>query len=194
MKRTIFITVATCALLLGPLPASAADLDALARDLERALGRGSVEVRRDGRTTARSAARRTITTDRVTTTALVDAMNRQRAAYGLGPLRPNGKLSLAANDRVADMFDQHYFDHVSPQGTSPFVWVTRRGYPYRSVGENLAVGYTTADRIVTGWMNSPPHRQNILGRAFNEIGIAVAPGAPLRGYGGPTVVAIYASR
>ena len=125
---------------------------------------------------------------------LVDAMNRRRAMYGLPPLRLNAALSLAARDRVADMFDQRYFAHVAPDGTQPFVWVTRRGYPYRMVGENLAVGYPTADRVVGGWMQSPGHRENILKRGFDEIGIAVSPGAPVRGYGGPTVVAIYASR
>ena len=125
---------------------------------------------------------------------LVDEMNRERAAHGLGPLRLNDDLTLAAQDRIADMFDQRYFAHVAPDGTQPFTWVSRRGYRYRAVGENLAVGYPTAARVVRGWMESPGHRANILQRNFEEIGIAVANGAPVRGYGGPTIVAIYASR
>lgn len=169
--------------------ALAADLDALARDLERVLGRGSVTVQRRA-----SGAPTRSDREAVSARALVDAMNRQRAAYGLGPLRLNESLSLAATDRVADMFEQRYFAHVAPDGTQPFVWIHRRGYHYRTAGENLAVGYTTADRVVGGWMRSPGHRANILGRSFEEIGIAVANGAPLRGYGGPTVVALYASR
>ncbi|HEX6178213.1 MAG TPA: CAP domain-containing protein [Thermoanaerobaculia bacterium] len=179
-------------LALASTTAIAGDLDALARDLERVLGPGSVTVQRRTTTTASAPARRTRAA--VSAQALVDAMNRQRAAYGLGPLRLNDSLSLAATDRVADMFEQRYFDHVAPDGTQPFVWMQRRGYDYRTAGENLAVGYTTADRVVSGWMNSPGHRANILGRSFDEIGIAVANGAPLRGYGGPTVVALYASR
>ena len=79
---------------------------------------------------------------------------------------------------------------MAPDGTQPWVWVSRRGYRYRTVGENLAVGYGTADRVVRGWMNSPGHRANILQHGFDEVGIAIADGAPLRGYAGPTVVAI----
>ena len=185
MNKRLSAAVVAAALVFSSASASGADLGALARDLERVLGRGSVEVR--GRQTPRR-------TDVVTDVALVDAMNRQRAAHGLEPLRLNTRLSLAANDRVEHMFEQRYFDHVAPDGTQPFIWISRRGYDYRMAGENLAVGYTTADRVVSGWIRSPGHRANLLGRGFEEIGVAVAPGAPLRGFGGPTIVALYASR
>jgi uncharacterized protein YkwD len=163
----------------------ASDLDRLAQDLERVLGKGRVEVRTESephRVSSRSV------------TEVVEAMNRERSARGLGPLRFSESLSLAAQDRIADMFDQNYFAHVAPDGTQPFVWISRRGYSYRMAGENLAVGYGTAFSVVDGWMHSPGHRANILKREFEEVGIAIAEGAPLRGYAGPTVVAIYASR
>lgn len=168
-------------------------LEQLAGDLELALGRGSVEVQRNGTNAGRPAA----SSPRISTLevqAFVDATNRERAAHGLAPLHLNRTLSLAAQDRVADMFDKHYFDHVSPDGVQPFVWAERRGYRYRAIGENLAVGLRDAERVVDGWMNSPGHRKNILGRSFTEIGLAVAPGSPTRPYAGPTVVALYASR
>lgn len=168
--------------MLAATTAIASDMHRLAADLERALGKGKVEVRGASARTASP------------TAAIVDAMNRERAGYGLPPLRLNQKLSLAAQDRITDMFDQRYFAHVAPDGTQPFVWLARHGYSYRTAGENLAVGYGTAGRVVGGWMGSPGHRANILGSGFDEVGIAVAPGAPLRGYAGPTIVAIYASR
>jgi uncharacterized protein YkwD len=121
---------------------------------------------------------------------LVAAMNRERAARGLGPLRLNPTLSDAASDRIGDMFAKRYFDHVSPDGVQPFVWATRRGYRYRLIGENLAVGFRGTS-VVDGWMRSPGHRENILQRGFDEVGIAIADGAPQRGYKGPTVVAMY---
>ena len=124
---------------------------------------------------------------------LVEAMNRQRAAHGLGPLRLNAKLSQAAGDRIGDMFAKRYFAHVSPDGIDPFDWVLQRGYRYRLIGENLAVGYRGA-AVVDGWMRSPGHRENILQRGFDEVGIAIADGSPRRGYRGPTVVAIYGRR
>ena len=36
----------------------------------------------------------------------------------------------------------------------------------------------TPAQTVRGWMNSPPHRRNMLDRGFREIGIGVALGAP----------------
>ena len=126
--------------------------------------------------------------------ALVEAMNRERAAAGLAPLRLNAKLSAAADDRMRDMFAKHYFDHVSPDGLDPFSWVDRRGYDYKEVGENLAVGYKTATSVVTGWMHSEHHRENVLGRDFEEIGIAIADGSPTRSFSAPTVVALYGKR
>jgi uncharacterized protein YkwD len=125
---------------------------------------------------------------------IVAAMNRERAAYGLRPLRLNPRLSRAAEDRVDDMLAKRYFAHVSPDGVQPFTWVRQRGYRYRVIGENLALGYPSAQRIVGGWMRSPGHRENILGRSFNEVGIAVANQSPRRGYRGPLVVAMYGAR
>jgi uncharacterized protein YkwD len=119
-------------------------------------------------------------------------MNRERVARGLVPLRLNQSLSLAAHDRIGDMFAKNYFAHVSPDGIQPFVWARQRGYRYRIIGENLAVGYRGA-AVVDGWMRSPGHRENILQEAFDEVGIAIADGSPRSGYRGPTVVALYAA-
>ena len=126
--------------------------------------------------------------------ALVVAMNRERAAAGLGPLRLNAALSAAAEDRMHDMFAKHYFEHVSPDGIDPFTWAEKRGYDYRQIGENLAVGYPRASDVVDGWMHSDGHRANILGRDFDEVGIAVADGSPRRSFHGPTVVALYGTK
>lgn len=123
--------------------------------------------------------------------ALVEAMNRERVAAGLAPLRLNAALSAAADDRMHDMFTKHYFEHISPDGIDPFTWAERRGYNYREIGENLAVGYRRASDVVDGWMHSEGHRENVLGRDYEEIGIAVAEGAPRRPFAGPTVVALY---
>ncbi len=123
--------------------------------------------------------------------AVVEAMNLERAQYGLRPLRINARLSAAAVDRLNDMFRQRYFNHVSPTGREPWAWVERRGYRYREIGENLAVGYRSADAVVGGWMHSPGHRANVLGGGYDEVGVAIAPGSPEGGYRGPTVVALY---
>ena len=123
---------------------------------------------------------------------IVAEMNRERSAHGLAPLRLNERLNLAATDRIKDMFAKRYFDHVAPDGLDPFSWVEQRGYDYRSIGENIAIGYQTAATIVEGWMTSPGHRQNILEKKYEEVGIAIAAGSPTPQERGPVVVSFYA--
>lgn len=124
--------------------------------------------------------------------AVLNAMNQERESRGLGPLRLDSRLNAAAADRINDMFDKGYFDHVSPDGTQPFVWVKYRKYSYATVGENLAEGYRNAGGVVNGWMNSPGHRANLLGRSFEDAGIAIVRGSPSGRTNGYTVVALYA--
>ena len=128
----------------------------------------------------------------ISAVAILDEMNAHRRRHGLGPLSLNGKLNLAASDRVHDMFEQGYFDHVSPDGTQPFVWARHRGYRYATIGENLAEGQRSAREVVNGWMNSPGHRANILGSSFEDCGLAIAPGSPTGRTRGYTFVALYA--
>ena len=165
------------------------DMESLAADLARVLGGNRVEV--GGRTVASPSPS---PSSSPIEDAVIAQMNRERAAHGLQPLRVNARLALAAEDRIHDLFAKRYFDHVSPDGMQPFVWAQRRGYDYSVIGENLAAGYPTATRVVDGWMHSPGHRANILGRDFDDVGVAVANGSPVGGYGGPTYVALYGSR
>lgn len=165
------------------------DLEKLAAELEARLGRGSVAVERTPVDPTPTAASRSSYAE-----AIVAAMNRERAKHGLVPLTLEPRLSLAAQDRVDDMLSKHYFDHVSPDGIDPFVWVRKRGYHYDRIGENLALGYRSSQSVVSGWMNSPGHRENVLKSGFDEVGIAFSDTSPMRGYGAPLVVALYGSR
>src|SRR5438552_14323421 len=84
------------------------DMDAMAADLQRVLGPGHVEI--SGVAPIDPADVRPASTFEK---AVVDDMNRERAARGLEPLRINPRLSQAAGDRATDMFSKHYFQHVS---------------------------------------------------------------------------------
>ena len=194
MKIKSLTALTVAAALVAPLSlfaetrgAGRTDIERMAADLSRVLGSDRVEV--SGR-----ASRASLPASASLEGAVIAAMNRERAARGLGPLRVNDRLALAAQDRIGDLFAKHYFNHVSPDGMQPFVWAQRRGYDYSIIGENLAAGYRGATAVVDGWMHSPGHRANILGRNFDEVGVAVANGSPVAGYGGPTVVALYGAQ
>ena len=111
-------------------------------------------------------------------------VNRQRTSRGLSRLRSNSRLDRAARGHSRAMVQQRFFAHDSPGGASVMTRVKRRGYHSGGglmVGENIAWGsgsYATPAEIVDGWMHSAGHRANILHRAFREIGVGVALGAP----------------
>ena len=123
--------------------------------------------------------------------AILDAMNDYRERQRLPPLRFDRRLNAAAQDRIRDMFEQGYFDHIAPDGASPFTAIRRRGYRYFSAAENLATGPCSPRAVVDGWMRSSGHRANILGN-FEHTGIAIVSGSPTRRSRGCTVVALFA--
>lgn len=98
-------------------------------------------------------------------------VNEQRAANGLSPLTLNQDLSAAARAKSQDMHDNHYFSHTSPTYGSPFDMLTSFGISYRAAGENIAMGYSTPEAVMDGWMNSPGHRANILNASYTQIGV-----------------------
>ena len=104
---------------------------------------------------------------------LVDAHNRVRAARHLAPLTVNGSLGAAARVHARDMARRRWMSHRGGDLSSPFQRIVAQGYAFRRAGENVAAGYSTVDGVMNGWMRSPGHRRNILGR-FSEIGAACA--------------------
>ena len=112
-------------------------------------------------------------------------INEQRAAYGVGPVQPNADLRDAALSHSNEMVSEGYFEHTSPAGVTFVERIQATGYTRRVrswvVGENLVWGtgpLSTPQSLVTSWMNSPPHRENLLRARFNEIGIAAVVGTP----------------
>lgn len=119
-------------------------------------------------------------------------VNESRAKAGLPVLSLNATLTQAATAKADDMLKGDYFSHTSPTGKSPWYWIKRSGYRYRSAGENLALNYYSAEEQHTAWMNSETHRANILSPKFEEIGIAMAEGK-INGTTSLVVVQVFAS-
>ncbi len=102
---------------------------------------------------------------------VVTLVNQERAKNGLSALTLNDKLGKMARAKSQDMHDNNYFSHTSPTYGSPFDMMKTFGISYRTAGENIAMGYATPESVVTGWMNSPGHRANILNKNFTQIGV-----------------------
>jgi uncharacterized protein YkwD len=107
---------------------------------------------------------------------LTSLTNEERKAYDAPPLQENELLTKAAELKAADMAAKGYFAHTSPEGHSPWYWLSLVGYKYASAGENLAVNFYDSDDVSDAWMKSPTHKANIIKKEYTEIGIGVARG------------------
>ncbi|MGI6751672.1 MAG: CAP domain-containing protein [Anaerovoracaceae bacterium] len=99
--------------------------------------------------------------------------NEEREKAGLKKLKMNNKLSNVAKLKAKDFSDNRYFAHESPKYGSPFDMIKSFGMEYQVAGENIAYGYDSGESVVNAWMESQGHRDNILNRNFDEIGIGV---------------------
>ncbi|HSC65957.1 MAG TPA: CAP domain-containing protein, partial [Caldimonas sp.] len=90
------------------------------------------------------------------------------------PLTWNDPLGAAARAHSDDMAQHDYFDHVDRRGSGVAERAREQGYAWRSVGENIAAGQGSAQRVVAGWLASPGHCANILSPDFREMGAAYA--------------------
>ena len=88
------------------------------------------------------------------------------------PLVWDRALAEAAERHSVDMVARQFFDHVSPDGKRVSQRVTAQGYKWRMVGENLAGGDTTVSGVLSGWLGSPEHCQNVMSPAYAEVGVA----------------------
>ena len=112
-------------------------------------------------------------------------LNAERTSRGLVALRGDAQLRSAALEHSKDMVAHQYFAHEDQSGDGPEDRIYDTGYmpeygPW-VIGENIAWGtdyLATAREIVRAWMDSTPHRHNILYTDFREIGIGVVLGVP----------------
>jgi uncharacterized protein YkwD len=119
---------------------------------------------------------------------LLSATNEQRTNAHEAPLNLNAQLSAAAQAKAEDMIKNDYWAHNSPDGKTPWTFITGSGYQYQAAGENLAYGFSGANQTVVGWMNSTEHRDNILNASYQDVGFGVASTPDYQGKGPQTIV------
>lgn len=90
------------------------------------------------------------------------------------PLTWNARLDAAAQGHATDMASANYFSHTGRDGSSVADRVTRRGYAWRAVGENIAAGQRTAEEAMAGWIKSEGHCRNIMSGSYTELGSGTA--------------------
>ncbi len=107
---------------------------------------------------------------------LADLTNSERHSDNLKPLVINPVLNKAAEMKARDMATKGYFAHTSPEGKTPWYWLSQVGYNYQYAGENLAINFTDSKDVTAAWMKSPTHKANIIKENYTEIGTGIASG------------------
>lgn len=102
-------------------------------------------------------------------------VNQKRAAQGLQPVTRNAKLTAIAEQRAADMAQNHYYAHKSPSGLYFYDLIKQHNYQIGYGCENLDLEFTQiAEVYVTDWLNSTHgHRECLLNSSVTDAGFAV---------------------
>lgn len=106
---------------------------------------------------------------------LLELINAERVSRGLGAYRLQSQLQSAARRHSQDMACNGFLSHTGSDGSSVRDRVEQEGYDWSWIGENLfATGDTSSSapqRAFDWWMNSAPHRANLLSPNYTEIGL-----------------------
>lgn len=105
-------------------------------------------------------------------TLLLDAANRDRAAAGLPPFQWDSALAISAKMHALMMAQRNMLTHQFPGELPVQQRATHAGARFRVIAENVAQGPSVSGLHIQ-WMNSAPHRANLLANDLNAVGIAV---------------------
>lgn len=86
------------------------------------------------------------------------------------PLKLNDLLNQAAYDHARDMATNNFFEHQGSNGSSVSDRISKTGYDWQAVGENIFWGDVEIADVFEGWKDSPSHCKNMMNRDFKEMG------------------------
>jgi uncharacterized protein YkwD len=90
------------------------------------------------------------------------------------PLTRSPALDDAARMHALDMAQNSFLAHTGSDGSNPGDRVSRTGYEWRVVAENVAAGQTSADDIAATWLDSAGHCANLMDAKYSQTGLAYA--------------------
>jgi uncharacterized protein YkwD len=108
---------------------------------------------------------------------MLERVNTVRRGVGLKPLELDPRLTTAAQAHANDMLARSYYNHNSPEGTTPRQRARAAGFAADVVAENIAAGQTSTEDALGAWLHSTDHRRNLLDPRLTHIGIGMALGS-----------------
>ncbi len=98
--------------------------------------------------------------------------NAVRTEQGLAPLQWDDSLAQAAKAHADLILQNGQLSHGFPGEPSLDARAGQAGAHFQTIAENIAQG-SSAESIQKEWMNSPPHRANILDGRLTAVGFSV---------------------
>lgn len=102
----------------------------------------------------------------------INLVNQERKKVGLSELKIDMEVMRVARIKAEDLSINNYFDHTSPVYGSPFQMLKDFAIFYQYAGENIA-GNSTVTKAHTSLMNSQGHKDNILSKNYDAIGVGI---------------------
>lgn len=84
----------------------------------------------------------------------------------------DAQLEAAARARGLDMAANGFFAHSGSDGSNIEARLRRVGYQWCFGAENIAAGQRSLQEVMAAWMASAGHRNNILNRRAEQVGLA----------------------
>lgn len=107
---------------------------------------------------------------------IISLTNLIRQNLNLAALTESALLNQAAYNKAEDMLVNQYFAHAGPDNRTLGGWLKQIKYNFAVAGENLAMGFTSPEDVVNGWVRSQTHYQNMIDPDFTEIGVGMTSG------------------
>jgi uncharacterized protein YkwD len=93
-----------------------------------------------------------------------------------GPVQWDLRLAEAALTQADYLQQRNLFTHTGENGSTVGDRALMAGYDWMNVGENLAAGHATLERVVEDWIASPGHCSTLMNPNFVDAGFAFVPG------------------
>ncbi|WP_366183054.1 CAP domain-containing protein [Flavobacterium ovatum] len=99
----------------------------------------------------------------------MDLINKYRVSVGLNPLERINHISFKSEEHDEYMISNKVVNHNDFVARSENIIKVLGA---KKVGENVAYNFNTAESVVAAWLNSPAHKENIVGN-YTHFGIAI---------------------
>ncbi|AFZ33380.1 SCP-like extracellular (plasmid) [Gloeocapsa sp. PCC 7428] len=106
---------------------------------------------------------------------VLELSNAERSRVGAPPLSLHPQLMAAAQQHTDLMAQRNEMTHQFPGQPELGDRISQAGYRWSRVAENLT-RRSSPEEAVSSWMDSPPHRENLLNPELQHLGVGFANG------------------